>query len=87
MRAIHGNRLNVSLFRKLLRRIPTPRPMAVLEGGSLEVGKWADIAILDRNLFEIPVKEIKDVKVKLTMMDGKIVFDGAHDRSEFVEYK
>lgn len=42
--------------------------------GTLEVGKLADIAVLDRNLFEIPVSEIRDTKVKLTIMDGKIVY-------------
>ncbi|RIW33240.1 amidohydrolase [Bacillus salacetis] len=42
--------------------------------GTLEVGKKADIIILDRNLFERSTAEIKDAKVLLTIMDGKIVF-------------
>ncbi len=44
------------------------------ELGTLEVGKLADIAVLDRNLFNIPVEEIPDAKVELTIFDGKVVF-------------
>ncbi|WP_026574222.1 amidohydrolase [Bacillus sp. UNC438CL73TsuS30] len=43
--------------------------------GTLEQGKLADLIVLDRNLFNVPVSEIKDTKVKLTMMDGEIVFE------------
>ncbi|KQL49677.1 amidohydrolase [Brevibacillus choshinensis] len=44
------------------------------ELGTLEVGKLADIVVLDRNLFAVPSEEILDTIVKLTMVDGKIVF-------------
>ncbi len=47
------------------------------ELGTLEVGKLADIAVLDRNLFDIPVEEIPDAKVQLTIFDGKVVFSNA----------
>jgi predicted amidohydrolase YtcJ len=39
--------------------------------GSLEVGKYADIVILEKDLRKVPVEEIKDVSVQATMMDGK----------------
>jgi len=42
--------------------------------GSLEVGKQADLIILDRNLFQIPPDEISSTRVLLTMIAGKIVF-------------
>lgn len=42
--------------------------------GTLEKGKLADIAVLDRNLFAVDSEEILEAKVKLTMMDGKIVY-------------
>jgi predicted amidohydrolase YtcJ len=45
------------------------------ELGTLEAGKFADIIVLDRNLFTIPVDEIRETKVKITMMDGKIVYE------------
>jgi predicted amidohydrolase YtcJ len=41
--------------------------------GSLEVGKRANLAVLDRNLFEIPAAEISDTKVLLTLFEGKPV--------------
>ena len=42
--------------------------------GSIEVGKQADIAILDRQLFEIPAPEISEVRVLLTMLAGDIIY-------------
>jgi len=42
--------------------------------GSIEIGKQADIVILDRNLFEIPASEINEVQVVMTLIDGEIVF-------------
>lgn len=45
------------------------------ELGTLEAGKLADIVVLERNLFDIPVEEIPDTKVQLTIADGNIVFD------------
>lgn len=44
------------------------------ETGSLEVGKAADIIVLDRNLFEIPPHEIHLANVLLTVLDGRVVF-------------
>jgi predicted amidohydrolase YtcJ len=41
--------------------------------GSIEVGKLADLAILDRNLFDIPATEISDAKVLTTLFEGKVV--------------
>lgn len=43
--------------------------------GTLEVGKLADIAVLDRNLFDIDVEQFKDTQSVLTMVDGKIVYE------------
>jgi predicted amidohydrolase YtcJ len=42
--------------------------------GSLEVGKRADVIVLEKNLFEIPETAIHRVKVLLTLLDGKEVF-------------
>lgn len=42
--------------------------------GSIEVGKRADLIVLDKNLFEIPVEDINSAKVLLTLMDGKLVY-------------
>ena len=39
------------------------------EGGSIEVGKYAAFAVLDRNWFEIMPKEVADTKVLLTVFE------------------
>jgi predicted amidohydrolase YtcJ len=41
--------------------------------GSIEIGKRADLIVLDRNLFEIPPTEINEAKVLLTLFDGREV--------------
>jgi predicted amidohydrolase YtcJ len=41
--------------------------------GSLEVGKLANLAVLDRNLFETPPTDISDTRVLLTLFEGKPV--------------
>jgi predicted amidohydrolase YtcJ len=42
--------------------------------GSIEVGKMADLIVLDKNLFNLAVEEISKVKVILTFFAGKEVF-------------
>ncbi len=44
------------------------------ETGSLEVGKAADLIVLDRNLFKIPVHEIHRAQVLLTLLEGQEVY-------------
>ena len=44
------------------------------ETGSIEVGKAADLIVLDRNLFEIPAAQIHEAKVVLTLLDGREVY-------------
>lgn len=43
--------------------------------GSLSVGKYADLAVFDRNLFTTDASEVRAAKVVLTIADGKIVYD------------
>lgn len=42
--------------------------------GSIEPGKFADMAVLDRDILTIPHEEIKDMKVEMTLVDGEIVY-------------
>ena len=46
-----------------------------LESGSIEVGKRADLAVVDRNLFKAPVAELSDASVELTLSSGRVVFE------------
>ena len=45
--------------------------------GSIEVGKSADLIILDRNVFEIPVRSIADTQVLTTIFEGRTVHDSS----------
>lgn len=42
--------------------------------GTLEIGKFADLTVLEKNLFKIDKKEIKDIKVEQTYVAGNCVF-------------
>jgi len=44
------------------------------EKGSLEIGKLADMAVVDRDIYSIAPEDIKDARVTMTIMDGKIVY-------------
>lgn len=43
--------------------------------GSLEVGKLADLIVLDRNFFDIPAEQIAEIKVLETVVGGRVVFE------------
>jgi predicted amidohydrolase YtcJ len=42
--------------------------------GSIEPGKYADLAVWDRDFYAVPTAQIKDAKCLMTIFDGKIVF-------------
>jgi predicted amidohydrolase YtcJ len=44
--------------------------------GSLEVGKDADIAVWDRNMYTVAAAALKDLRCQLTMVAGKVVYRG-----------
>jgi len=45
--------------------------------GSIEVGKFADLAVLSADLLTIPADEVHDIQVLLTMVGGITVFKSA----------
>ena len=42
--------------------------------GSIEVGKYADIAVWDRDPYTVPTTDIKDMVCELTLFDGRVVY-------------
>jgi predicted amidohydrolase YtcJ len=46
--------------------------------GSIEVGKYADLAVVDRDLFAHPVDEIANAQVDATFVEGLPVYEGNH---------
>jgi len=47
--------------------------------GSLVRGKLADFVIIDRDLTEIPPEQIRDAKVDLTVVGGRVVYSRTPD--------
>lgn len=45
------------------------------EKGSLEVGKLADLIVLDRDILECPVEDVKRIQVERTYLGGRLVHD------------
>jgi Predicted metal-dependent hydrolase with the TIM-barrel fold len=48
------------------------------ESGSLTPGKWADIAVLSRDIMTTPPDSILGTKVLYTIVGGKVVYTGPH---------
>lgn len=42
--------------------------------GSLEIGKLADFAVIDRDYMKCPANEIKDIQVLTTVLGGEVVY-------------
>jgi len=43
--------------------------------GSIEVGKYADLVVLDKNIFVVPADTIHEIAVVMTMMGGKVTYE------------
>jgi predicted amidohydrolase YtcJ len=44
------------------------------EVGSIEVGKYADLAVWDRNPYTVPTAQLKDMRCMMTLFNGKVVY-------------
>ena len=51
--------------------------------GTLEPGKFADFAVLDRDFFTIPVDDIPNIKVVMTGLSGRILSDNTSGQERF----
>jgi predicted amidohydrolase YtcJ len=43
--------------------------------GSLEVGKLADLVVLDRDYLEVPLDEVRKIIPIMTMIGGRVIYD------------
>ncbi|MCZ6502330.1 MAG: amidohydrolase [Gammaproteobacteria bacterium] len=43
--------------------------------GSLEVGKWADFTVLDRDIMKVPDAELLQTAVLMTVVGGEVIFE------------
>ena len=53
------------------------------ETGSIEVGKLADLIVIDKNLFNLPSSDISEARVLLTLFGGEIVFGSLDNIEEY----
>jgi predicted amidohydrolase YtcJ len=49
--------------------------------GSIEPGKLADLTVIDRNIFEVPITTVHDTKVLMTIIGGEIAYDARGART------
>ncbi len=49
--------------------------------GSIQPGRFADLVTIDRDYLTIPADQIKDIKVLMTMVGGRVVYDATADPS------
>ena len=47
------------------------------KAGSIEPGKLADLAVLNKDYFAVPDQEIKQIRSLMTIVGGKVVYDAA----------
>ena len=47
--------------------------------GSIQPGRFADLAVIDKDYLTVPAEQIKDIKSVLTMVGGRVVYDAAKD--------
>ena len=43
--------------------------------GSIEVGKYADLVVINKNILDIPIDRIADAHIEATLLQGEAVFD------------
>ena len=43
--------------------------------GSIEVGKYADLAVLSKDYMTVPVDQVHAIESVMTMVGGKIVYE------------
>jgi len=51
--------------------------------GSLEAGKYADFIVVNKDPFEVDLKELKDIKTLATIVAGKVVYKSAEFKECF----
>jgi predicted amidohydrolase YtcJ len=45
--------------------------------GSIEPGKWADLTVYGRDLFNLPPENWPDVETEMTVVSGEVVYNKA----------
>jgi len=55
--------------------------------GSIEVGKLADLVVLEHNLFDIDIEQIPETQVVMTLFEGKKVYLAKEQKTSITKHK
>lgn len=72
---IPEEKLDVEEAVKLFTKYPSYSSFTEDTNGTIEVGKKADLVVLDDNIYKIDCDKIKDVKINYTIVNGNIVYN------------
>lgn len=72
---IPSERMSVDEAVKLFTKDPAYASYTEDENGTLEIGKWADMVVLEKDIYKIDPDDIKTTKVDMTVLAGNIVFE------------
>ncbi len=77
----HINRQTITREEALIAHTRNNAYIVFQEGnlGSLQPGKYADLAVLDRDYLTVAADQIKDIKPVMTMVGGKVVYEAKSD--------
>jgi predicted amidohydrolase YtcJ len=68
-------RLSVAQALELYTRNPAYIGFEEKQKGSIEVGKFADLIVIDRDVLSVPTAQLKDVQVLQTWVGGELIFE------------
>ncbi len=54
--------------------------------GSIEPGNYADLAVLDKHLMDVPLEELPTIKPIMTMVQGRIVYEDPQLRGNTLQF-
>jgi hypothetical protein len=60
--------------------VPAMQDRAESWKGSIEVGKAADLCVLDANPLAVAVDEIAQIGIRMTVVNGRIAYEAARSR-------
>lgn len=72
---IPSERMSVDEAVKLFTKNAAYASYTEEENGTLELGKWADLVVLEKDIYEIDSEDIKTTSVDLTIVGGNIVYE------------
>lgn len=67
--------LSVPKALRLFTKYPAYASFSENTNGTIEVGKLADLVVLEKNIFTVPPQHIKDIQIAMTVVNGNIVYE------------